>query len=125
MKLGFTYRECVALRRISMTLRRWHERCCNEDIEEHDDGHATVTYHGGTRDGATYRIPNRRAGATRRLVAIMDRHPNVWSYVQPDPRGVALYVGPMTAYRTSPDRPRLCLSTWCHYHYNEHGVAIY
>jgi hypothetical protein len=92
-RLGFTADECEQLRRISLTLRHWGERCCNEDIETRNDGSAWLTPHYGVGPGKPYRVPNREAGALRRLDRIFAPHVGRLTYChQTDPRGAALYV---------------------------------
>jgi len=119
--LGFTAEEAESLRRISMTLRRWHERECG-------DGNGCIEYDGegvphwlNAMTGKTYRIPTRETGARKRLAkilkarnshrewcstqtpispgAILERGPcncgkqaPVSAYIQTDPRGAALYI---------------------------------
>lgn len=108
--LGFTFEEAQALRRISMTLHRWHELECGTgegqtswSIErENGDGtgkpYMRVQY--PTRDGYVdrkWRIADRESGALRRLARIVaarnarEASP-VTPYVQGDCRGAALYV---------------------------------
>lgn len=101
---GIAYDDAVALRRISMTLRRWHELECgtgddNADyhVERDNDNkpHLVVYYH--SRPGPanhTYkrRVPDRETGALKRLDKIMQRYPDLKPYVQGDPRGCALYI---------------------------------
>lgn len=95
--------DAESLRRISMTLHRWHELECNEDIQRgtknldgtikpNDEGRPWI----GRSDYAqrTYyaRITDREAGARKRLAAILKRYPTLTAYVQTDPRGCALYI---------------------------------
>lgn len=101
--LGFTPDEAEALRRISMALHRWAEHECNGDIERDDAG---VPYRSFAANGGrhhAYRIPDREAGATRRLEAIVSARNKravspgssrtaVGYYIQGDPRGCALYI---------------------------------
>jgi len=119
--LGFTFDECEKLRRISMTLRRWHELECGTG-----DGQVSVSVE---RDGdepnskpykriqyptangyvdKRYPIADRETGARKRLGAIVqERNRRIghykakhetWStyavheYIQGDPRGAALYI---------------------------------
>ena len=103
---GTARTDAESLRRISMTLHRWHELECGTDsgcIERDDDhvkqlpGGITVTTPGKTywRNALSdrrYRTPDREAGALKRLKAIMARYPALSYYVQTDPRGCALYV---------------------------------
>lgn len=92
MAYGLTRDDCEQLRRISLQLHSWDERCCNEDIEETDDGKAWLTVH-GIRGNHRFRIPNREAGALRRLAAIMAPHKRrLVAFHQSDPRGAALYI---------------------------------
>lgn len=100
-RLGFTYTEATALRRIELTLQRWSEQSCGnsdnykswsiERDEETDKPFMCVYPH----DGKSYRTPiaDREAGALKRLAKIMANHPELWSYHQSDPRGCSLYVG--------------------------------
>src|SRR5208282_1352563 len=83
--LGFTYDECHSLRRISMTLRRWFELECGNGsdyaswaIERDDNGEGPpfmVTHHyahGNGKDTVSRRrIPDREAGARKRLERIV------------------------------------------------------
>lgn len=72
IQLGIAADDAWALRRISMTLSRWHELECG--------------------DGNNTKIPDKERGALRRLESIMKRYPAHVHYVQTDPRGPALYV---------------------------------
>ena len=95
--LGFTNEEADTLRRISITLRRWHERECGTDggcIERDDDGR---TYWKSEHSGWRTRIADRETGALKRLQNIIKSR-NVRAddplnfYIQGDPRGAALYI---------------------------------
>lgn len=116
--LGFTRDEADALRRISMTLRRWHEHECNGTIQrdgENGDGRPYWYNPSGPtraprRPGAY--IPDRERGAEKRLKAIIGLanarrlagvdpetgQPQAYAdghlacYLQTDPRGAALYI---------------------------------
>jgi hypothetical protein len=106
--MGFSPTEAEQLRRISLTLSSWGERECNEDIrigfyrvdgefvdaEAADPAHRrycrTFTFGQGNFRG--YQIPNREAGALRRLKGIMANHRGLLAYHQTDPRGAALYI---------------------------------
>lgn len=90
-----------ALRRISMTLHRWHELECGtgDGAIERDEKtgvpywyNANSRYLGANDPRAYSRIPDREAGAIKRLNAIMARYPSLAYYVQGDPRGAALYI---------------------------------
>lgn len=104
--LGFTNAEAEQLRRISMTLHRWHERECGTDngcIER--DETTNKTYWLNSMSGRRYPIPDRETGARKRLERIVQARnqryasadpatgPNkVRHYIQGDPRGAALYI---------------------------------
>ena len=97
-KLGFTYTEANQLRRISMTLQRWFERECgdaNGNCIERDEttGKPFNTYETGNGKRGRYAVPDREAGARRRLAAIMaSRKRRLIAYVQGDCRGASLYI---------------------------------
>jgi hypothetical protein len=88
LNLGFTREEAEALRRISMTLQRWHERECGTDngcIERgwitdankvfvHDEnGKPYFANHSGDTV-RYYPIRDMETGARKRLAAILDAH---------------------------------------------------
>lgn len=107
---GIAYADAVALRRISMTLHRWHELECGDGndyaswclargkriantFEYDDDGKPYLEYHAHNSNRPTYRaIADRERGALKRLAKIMQRYPKFASYVQTDPRGASLYI---------------------------------
>ena len=103
--LGFDLDEALALRRIEMTLSRWGERECGDGneygswaIERDDETEKPFLVHhhfnhGHGKDTVTRTpIPDREAGAMRRLSKIMAAHANLVAYHQTDPRGCALYI---------------------------------
>lgn len=101
IRAGISHDDAAALRRISMTLHRWHELECGDGngcIERDEKTGIPYYYNGNSRftqanDRRAYsRIPDREAGAKRRLAAIMARYPAFASYIQTDPRGAALYI---------------------------------
>lgn len=103
VSLGFTTDEADALRRISLTLRRWHELECGIDAGciERDDVTGKPYWVAQYRDHAgRWPVPDREAGALRRLARIMRRANgpdggavmHLDYYVQPDPRGASLYI---------------------------------
>lgn len=120
VNLGFTWEEAAQLRRISMTLRRWHERECGTDSGCIERGRKELNPATGKREfvsdenGAPYwgsysgdkphhyRVPDRERGAHKRLAGILrDRNARMLplqspdklqSYIQGDPRGAALYI---------------------------------
>lgn len=127
--LGLSSADAYSLRRISMTLHRWHELECGDsndyysfclvrgnltsvrvksgqglnvrqDSFEHDDsGKPYLERHENrpTRADGNCRaywspIPDREAGAKRRLAKILKSYPGLQAYIQTDPRGAALYI---------------------------------
>ncbi len=120
-----------ALRRIGITLDRWHEFECGDsndygswaidrDETESGDGLPYLVRHhyshgkGPDRTTRT-RIRDRERGAIKRLAAIMARYPGWRAYIQSDPRGTALYI-----LRPEIVRPDEDLST-----YYSVGIAAY
>jgi len=92
-KCGIPLGDAEALRRISMTLRRWHELECGQEhgcVER--DEETGKTYWLNAMSGKRYSTPDRETGARKRLAAIMARHPTLRAYIQGDPRGAALYI---------------------------------
>ena len=105
--LGFTRDESDALRRISRTLRRWHELECGTDSGAIERDDATGKPYWMTESGRRIPVADRERGALRRLGRIVGmRNTRVWAasnahavhvhavhpYVQTDPRGAALYI---------------------------------
>jgi len=108
---GIRFKDAAALRRISMTLHRWHELECGDGnnyaswcisrgrktgqvFEYDDDGKPYLERHAYNANKPSYtRIPDRERGALKRLAAIMASYPKLSAYVQTDPRGCALYIG--------------------------------
>lgn len=90
---GIDPADADALRRISMTLHRWHEAECGTGygyIER--DEETGKTYWVNANTGARLPCYDRETGALKRLAAIMARYPSLGYYIQGDPRGAALYV---------------------------------
>jgi|SRR6185295_466203 len=91
--LGISEPDAWALRRISMTLHRWHELECGTDtgcVER--DEQTGKTYWLNSYSGRRTSTPDRETGARKRLAAIMHRYPLLAPYVQGDPRGAALFI---------------------------------
>jgi hypothetical protein len=99
--LGFTPDEANRLRRISLTLRRWHKLECgvNGGCIERDDATGRP-YWRSEVSGRRWPVADRERGALLRLARLM-RHVNgpeggaimhLNYYVQTDPRGAALYI---------------------------------
>lgn len=119
IEAGIEYDDAHALRRISMTLHRWHEMECGDSndysswcisrgrmrtftaedgtktrtFEYEDDGAPFIERHVHSENKARYEaIPDREKGATTRLDAILKKYPTMSAYVQGDPRGASLYI---------------------------------
>ena len=99
IELGVGYDDALALRRISMTLHRWHEQECgthNGCIERNEETGKPyfVTWHttGQNLRRISYAIPDRETGAKKRLDKIMANYPALIPFIQTDPRGCALYL---------------------------------
>jgi len=102
VQLGFTADQVNSLRRISLTLQRWHELECGIDsgcVER--DEQTEKTYWRNANTGKLSPFPDRETGALKRLAAIVhDRNirqpfaesPLLDTYIQTDPRGAALYI---------------------------------
>jgi hypothetical protein len=107
---GIDRQHAIALRRISMTLHRWHELECGDSndyaswtiargrkvngVFEYDDNGSPFEerhIHSETKTRYTP-IADRERGALKRLEIIMAQYPGWSSYVQGDPRGCALYI---------------------------------
>ncbi len=100
-ELGIGYDDAQALRRISMTLRRWSELECGNGhwVIERDEETGKPYYYRCNHSyvdphdlRARYRVADREKGALKRLQAIMSKHPDLLAYHQTDPRGCAVYV---------------------------------
>ena len=104
-QIGVSYADAEALRRISMTLHRWHELECGDDsrcivrgnlesgeFQYADDGKAYFEVSGRSGKNRYWPTPDRETGALKRLAAILERYPTLASYIQGDPRGAALYI---------------------------------
>jgi len=118
ISLGFTRDEAEALRRISMTLHRWHELECGTDnaclvrgrwdneageFIYDDDGQPYYEFAGSSGRHRYARTPDRETGAKKRLDAILNARNKravapgssqtaLGYYIQTDPRGAALYI---------------------------------
>ena len=129
---GISLDDAFALRRISMSLQRWHELECGDgnaycswaieracrtpDGWKHDEnGNPYILRYWHDGKVTNERIPDREKGALKRLDAIMARYPGLSAYVQGDPRGAALYI-----IRPG-DVPEGCDVNA----YYSHGMAVY
>lgn len=99
--VGFTFDECEKLRRISMTLHRWHELECGNsndwaswaiERDEQTEIPYMVTHHYNRPNPTRYRVADRENGAKKRLAKILESKPGISAYIQGDPRGAALYI---------------------------------
>ena len=95
---GFSADDARALRRISMTLHRWHELGCGNErgecVERDEETKLTyLTFDTGQngKRGRT-RIPDRETSALKRLAKIIKRYPGFGFHVNGDPRGSALFI---------------------------------
>lgn len=110
IRAGISMDDAVALRRISMTLHRWHELECgdsndyaswtiarglkaNGSFEYDDKGKPYIERHNHHENKARYSpVADRERGALKRLAKIMKAYPTLSTYVQGDPRGASLYI---------------------------------
>lgn len=120
VSLGFTNDESEKLRRISLTLRRWHELECgtgegqiSRSVErDTDEGRPYIRVQYPSRNGYVdrrYPCADRETGAKKRLATILaqrnarpcmldgkfhvcDPRGKLTAYIQTDPRGAALYI---------------------------------
>jgi hypothetical protein len=100
-RLGISHEDAIALRRISMTLHRWHELECGDgndyaswsiERDEETDKPYLVNYPYNSNKSRRTPIADKENGAKRRLARIMASYPALGFYVQGDPRGAALYI---------------------------------
>lgn len=91
--LGISTDDAWSLRRVAMTLHRWHELECGIDggCVERDEKTGKVYWH-NSYTGRRTQFRDRETGALKRLGKIMARYPFLTPYVQGDPRGAALYI---------------------------------
>ena len=89
---GVSYDDAKALRRISMTLRRWYELECNGEIQRGEFPDDEPYWFSPITCKKLGRAPDRERGAEKRLAKIMRRYPALRPYLQTDPRGCALYL---------------------------------
>lgn len=95
MRVGITRSDAEKLRRIAMTLHRWHELECGVEDGgiERDELTGKVTFYNPHRN-VRFPYPDRETPALKHLADIMDNYPDLGYYVQGDPRGAALYILP-------------------------------
>lgn len=91
--LGISESDAWTLRRISMTLHRWHELECGLDhgcIERDEETGKAYWLNSHTMRRSP--IADREKGAIKRLKAVMANYPTLGYYIQTDPRGASLYI---------------------------------
>lgn len=96
-RAGIDASDAWALRRIAMTLHRWHELECGTDSGaiERDEATGIPYWYNANQSGGQrrlFKVADKEKGALKRLKAIMARYPSLSFYVQGDPRGAALYI---------------------------------
>lgn len=99
--LGISEDDAWSLRRIAMTLHRWHEMECGdsndfastclERCETTGKPYMVFRPHSNNKV-SRYLVPDREAGAQKRLAKIMLRYAFLAPYIQGDPRGAALFI---------------------------------
>jgi hypothetical protein len=113
---GIRYDDASKLRRIALTLHRWHELECGDDhgcIERDETTGKAYWLNSNTMRRSL--IADREAGALKRLAKIMQSYPEYVAYQQGDPRGAALY---LVAKKDIPKGERIDS-------YYSRGIAIY
>mgnify|MGYP001581465056 CR=1 FL=1 len=101
--LDMSFEDANTLRRAQLTLRRWGELECGDSDQyasyaierDEETGKPYRTVYRHDRNGRErYAIPDREAGALRRVAEVCKRY-GAHYYHQGDPRGCALYVAPV------------------------------
>ncbi len=95
LRVGIEYEDALTLRRISMTLHRWHELECGDSngaIERDEESGKPYWRKPNSGNRYGWPIADRETGALKRLDKLMARYPELSAYVQGDPRGAALYI---------------------------------
>lgn len=91
MNAGISKDDAMTLRRIAMTLHRWHEGECNGEIQR-DEQTNIPFWHNQNTGKKIWRLADRETGALKRLNKLMSKYPDLKHYVQGDPRGAPLYI---------------------------------
>jgi hypothetical protein len=91
---GISPDDARALRRASMTLRRWFElECGTEDgAIEQDEASGRWYWYNSNTGRKSHRVADRETGARRRVAEIVARYPGLSAYIQTDPRGASVYI---------------------------------
>lgn len=92
-RAGIDYDDALALRRIAMTLHRWHELECGTDTGAVERDEVTGrTYWYNAMSGRRFPTADRETGAKKRLAKLMAGYPSLAAYVQGDPRGASVFI---------------------------------
>jgi hypothetical protein len=92
-RIGIANDDATALRRISVTLRRWHELECGTEHGKIERNETTCRpFWRSSVNGRQWPVADRETGARKRLASLMTRYPALSAYIQGDPRGAALYI---------------------------------
>ena len=89
-RLGFSTAEAFDLFKIERRLNLFYTNECNGEIER--DEKTGKVYRFGFDRTKRYLSRDIETPALRKLNAIMATRPHLTAYVQPDPRGAALYI---------------------------------
>lgn len=97
--IDLTFDDCLVLARAERTLHRWYEGECGDGNDyaswaierDEETGKAYKHVYPHTRDSYRVSIPDREAGALKRIKRVCETN-DLHFYVQTDPRGCALYV---------------------------------
>ncbi len=107
VRAGIERQDAYAIRRVAMTLHRWHELECGTDsycivrgkwnnataqFDYADDGLPHYEFDGLSGRSRYSRIPDRETPALKRIAKIVAKYPGLSFYVQGDPRGASLYI---------------------------------
>lgn len=89
IQAGISYPDAVTLRRIAMTLDRWHELECGSETGCVERDETTgKTYWLNAMTGKRWPTPDRETGALKRLKVIMARYPRRRFTWHTHPQGV-------------------------------------
>ena len=94
-RAGVSYEDANKLRRIALTLHRWHELECGTDTGaiERDEATGKPFWRDPNYPSHSYPVRDMEKGALARLKLIMHRYSRRFhAYVQGDPRGASLYL---------------------------------
>lgn len=102
--------EARTLRRAQLTLHRWAEEMCNGTIQRHEDEQDKPFrhYQDGHTNERSYPIPDREAGALRRVEQVC-KDCGLHYYHNTDPRGCALWVATFPLDQSNYNQGIACL----------------